>query len=134
MQTTANGGAVLEKEPEIVDESDGDEEITEDAYDVLESALSGEYGSDHGVAMSQQVKNEVKSGAARGPQSCEYRPCQDTRATTEQVLDREQSYFIQAPATKCFCETRGLPLDGQGSERLLCFVEMTRHRGHKRRS
>ena len=46
--------ALAEKEPEIVDESDGDDDVPEDAYDVLESALCGEYGADgHSVNMSQ---------------------------------------------------------------------------------
>ena len=39
-QAQADGGR-LDKEPEIVDESDGDDDA-EDAYDVLESALCGE--------------------------------------------------------------------------------------------
>ena len=80
--------AVIAKEPEIVDESDGDDDVPEDAYDVLESALCGEYGSDgHTVNMSQQVKNEVKNAQRAAHKANNIGLCQDTRATTEQVLD-----------------------------------------------
>ena len=80
--------AVVDKEPEIVDESDGDEEVPEDAYDVLESALCGEYGSDgHNVNMSQSVKNDVKNAQRAAHKAANIGLCQDTRATTEQVLD-----------------------------------------------
>ena len=84
----ARMAAALAKEPEIVDESDGDEEITEDAYDVLESALCGEYGADgHTVNMSQSVKNDVKNAQRAAHKAANIGLCQDTRATTEQVLD-----------------------------------------------
>ena len=80
--------AVIEKEPEIVDESDGDDGVPEDAYDVLESALCGEYGSDgHNVNMSQSVKNDVKNAQRAAHKAANIGLCQDTRATTEQVLD-----------------------------------------------
>ena len=80
--------AVLDKEPEIVDESDGDDDVPEDAYDVLESALCGEYGSDgHNVNMSQSVKNDVKNAQRAAHKAANIGLCQDTRATTEQVLD-----------------------------------------------
>ena len=80
--------ALTEKEPEIVDESDGDDGVPEDAYDVLESALCGEYGSDgHTVNMSQSVKNDVKNAQRAAHKANNIGLCQDTRATTEQVLD-----------------------------------------------
>ena len=80
--------AVLAKEPEIVDESDGDDDVPEDAYDVLESALCGEYGADgHSVNMSQSVKNDVKNAQRAAHKAANIGLCQDTRATTEQVLD-----------------------------------------------
>ena len=80
--------ALAEKEPEIVDESDVDDDVPEDAYDVLESALCGEYGSDgHNVNMSQSVKNDVKNAQRAAHKANNIGLCQDTRATTEQVLD-----------------------------------------------
>ena len=80
--------ALAEKEPEIVDESDGDDDVPEDAYDVLESALCGEYGSEgHTVNMSQSVKNDVKNAQRAAHKAANIGLCQDTRATTEQVLD-----------------------------------------------
>ena len=80
--------AVVDKEPEIVDESDGDDDVPEDAYDVLESALCGEYGADgHTVNMSQSVKNDVKNAQRAAHKAANIGLCQDTRATTEQVLD-----------------------------------------------
>ena len=110
----------------------------EDAYDVLESALSGEYGSGgRNVNMSQSVKNDVKNAQRAAHKAANIGLCQDTRATTEQVLDpRTRLILFKLLATKCFCETRGLPLDGQGGERLLRLVRRwtTGHRGDKRRS
>ncbi len=85
---TARMAALTEKEPEIVDESDGDDDVPEDAYDVLESALCGEYGADgHSVNMSQSVKNDVKNAQRAAHKAANIGLCQDTRATTEQVLD-----------------------------------------------
>ena len=130
--------AVVDKEPEIVDESDGDDDVPEDAYDVLESALCGEYGSDgHNVNMSQSVKNDVKNAQRAAHKANEYRPVpRHARDHGTSARPENTTHFVQAAATKCFRETRGLPLDGQGGERLLRFVWRwtTGHRGDKRHS
>ena len=114
--------AVVEKEPEIVDESDGDEEVPEDAYDVLESALSGEYGSDHGCQYEPVRQERRQERAAGRPQSCEYWPMpRHARRRNRSSIRELDSYLFKLLQTKCFCEARGLPLDGQGGECVLCF-------------
>ena len=86
--------AVTAREPEQLDASDGegedksDGEQTEDKYDVLESTLCGEYSQDtQQVNMSQGVKNQVKNAQRAAHKASNIGLCQDTRATTEQVLD-----------------------------------------------
>ena len=110
--------AVLDKEPEIVDESDGDEEITEDAYDVLESALCGEYGSDgHAVNMSQSVKNDVKNAQRAAHKAANIGLCQDTRATTEQVLDpRTRLILFKLLQRNAFTKLEGCLSTGKEAE------------------
>ena len=118
----ADGGA--DKEPEIVDESDGDDDVPEDAYDVLESALSGEYGPstahrEH-VAVRQERRQERP---ARRPQSCEYRPMSRHARATEQVLDpRTRLILFKLLQRNAFAKLEGCLSTGKEANVLLCFV------------